>query len=56
MTIRMEQKEELLNDSLRFELSSFLNSEELKDFIRILKKKEVYEIKIFLSLCVSDNY
>ena len=41
MNVRIEGKEELLKVDLRLELSSFLSSEELKDFIKILKKKEV---------------
>jgi CHAD domain-containing protein len=41
MNFRIEEKEKLLNDELRLELSSFLYSDELKDFIKILKKKEV---------------
>ena len=38
MNVRIEEKEKLLNDELRSELSDFLHSEELKDFIKILKK------------------
>jgi CHAD domain-containing protein len=38
MNLRIKEKEKLLNDALSLELSSFLNSEELKDFVRILKK------------------
>ena len=41
MNVRIEEKEKLLNDEMRLELSSFLLSEELKDFMKILKKKEV---------------
>src|ERR1035437_2669392 len=37
MNVRIEEKEKLLNDKLRSELSDFLHSEELKDFIKILK-------------------
>ena len=37
MNVRIEEKEKLLNDELRSELSDFLHSEELKDFIKILK-------------------
>ena len=37
MNDRIEEKEKLLNDKLRSELSDFLHSEELKDFIKILK-------------------
>lgn len=38
MNIRIDEKEKLLNDDLRLELSSFLHSEELKDIMKILKK------------------
>ena len=38
MNVRIEEKEKLLNDELRSELSDFLLSEELMDFIKILKK------------------
>src|ERR1035437_4927876 len=41
MNVRIEEKEKLLNDEMRLKLSSFLLSEELKDFMKILKKKEV---------------
>ena len=41
MNVRIEEKEKLLNDEMRLELSSFLLSEELKDFMKMLKKKEV---------------
>jgi CHAD domain-containing protein len=37
MNVRIEEKEKLLNDELRSELSDFLHSEELKNFIKILK-------------------
>jgi CHAD domain-containing protein len=38
---RIEEKEKLLNDNLKLELSTFLRSGELKNFMKILKKKEV---------------
>ena len=38
MNVRIEEKEKLLNDELRSELSDFLLSEELMDFMKILKK------------------
>jgi hypothetical protein len=38
---RIEEKEKLLNDNLKLELSAFLRSGELKNFMKILKKKEV---------------
>jgi hypothetical protein len=38
MNARIEEKEKLLNNELRSELSDFLLSEELMDFIKILKK------------------
>jgi CHAD domain-containing protein len=41
MNIKIEEKEKLLNDNLRLELSTFLRSAELKNFMKIVKKKEV---------------
>jgi CHAD domain-containing protein len=41
INVRIEEKEKLLNDELRMELSGFLHSPELKNFIKILKKKEI---------------
>jgi hypothetical protein len=38
---RIEEKEKLLNDNLKLELPAFLRSGELKNFMKILKKKEV---------------
>jgi hypothetical protein len=38
MNFRIEGKEKLLNDDLRIELFNFLNSVELKNFIKIIKK------------------
>jgi len=40
MNVRIEEKEKLLNIDLRIVLSDFLNSEELKDFMKLLKKKK----------------
>lgn len=40
MNVRIEEKEKLLHDELRTELSGFLQSAELKNFMKILKKKE----------------
>ena len=41
MNVRIEVKEKLLNDDLRIQLYNFLNSAELKNFMKILKKKEI---------------
>jgi CHAD domain-containing protein len=41
MNVKIEEKEKLLKDDLRIELSNFLHSPELKNFMKILKKKEV---------------
>ena len=41
LNVRIEEKEKLLNDDLRIELYAFLHSPELKNFMKLLKKKEV---------------
>ena len=41
INLRIEEKEKLLNDNLRIEFTTFLHSAELKNFMKILKKKEV---------------
>ena len=41
LNIRIEEKEKLLNDELRILLYNFLHSQELKNFIKNLRKKEV---------------
>jgi CHAD domain-containing protein len=41
LNVRIEEKERLLNDDLKFELYTFLHSSELKNFMKLLKKKEV---------------
>jgi CHAD domain-containing protein len=41
MNARIEEKEKLLNYDLRIELNNFLHSPELKNFMKILKKREV---------------
>jgi CHAD domain-containing protein len=40
MNVIIEENEKLLNDDLRIELDHFLRSTELKNFMKILKKKE----------------
>ena len=41
MNVRIEEKEKLLNIDLRIVLSDFLHSDELKDFMKLLKKKKI---------------
>jgi CHAD domain-containing protein len=40
LSSRIEEKENLLNDDLRIGLYNFLHSPELKNFMKLLKKKE----------------
>jgi CHAD domain-containing protein len=41
LNVKIDEKEKLLNDDLRIELYNFLHSQELKIFMKHLKKKEI---------------
>ena len=41
LNVRIDEKEKILNDNLRLILFAFLHSGEFKNFMKIIKKKEI---------------